>query len=207
MNIWIPIGYWIKKGEHVYRDSYTQKIENVGYVPGKTCWCSHYTSEGNQYAHAHINRTYPFYHDIDNDGEEDMIDEYATDMYYDTYYSPKGYTRVSGANPFYNCHGYSTGKEIWIGEMNKIIQDDYEITNSYNGYAEIGCIGTNYDSHSHKVDSFYTYTPTPTITPTSTPELLIQQITEKNGTSGVYKKVFPYPGERVPGFTYFKRKN
>jgi len=38
------------------------------------------------------------------------------------------YSWVSGPDPSMNCHGYSTGKNVWLNDFQKLVDDDYSHT-------------------------------------------------------------------------------
>ncbi|GHT43207.1 hypothetical protein FACS189443_6880 [Planctomycetales bacterium] len=48
----------------------------------------------------------------------------AVDAFWE-YHVFAGYSKISGATPSQNCHGYSTGKGRWLSDFQKLIDDDW----------------------------------------------------------------------------------
>ena len=60
------------------------------------------------------------------------------------------YTKVSGANPSMNCHGYSTGTNVWLDDFRKLVNDDWHKRDMVADLVPGAAYGTN--AHSIKIN-------------------------------------------------------
>ena len=117
---------------HSFNPSFldTPQFDGVKYDPSYPSWCAenHITSQGRKFEHSHFPSGFPFSYDLDGNGTKETI--YASDcdaFYEDMKYPSQYYTLVSSATCEENCHGFATGKGVWINgdAMSTILQDDY----------------------------------------------------------------------------------
>lgn len=134
-------------------------------------WDGCFTGEGNRHDHAHPGHVYPFlYGSI-------VVTVAKTNAFWDAYYT--SYTRISGATFSRNCHGYAIGFNGWPG-MGQILIDDYTTA----AVSDADIYHTSSPSHSVRIDG---------ICVNGCNWDSIQKVTEKNGTSGVYRSEWYCP--------------
>ena len=160
------------------------QFEDALWTPPAVCWCTHETSENNKYEHCHFDQGFPFSCDVDNDGDNETITADHCKAWFDLVYVD--YDFVAAASCERNCHGYSTGINVWIngapmGEY--VLEDDY--TELFGGDIINATI--------------YTKGP-PDGNPTHSVKIIewkngkIKHTKEKNNESPVYEKVYDPPG-------------
>jgi len=99
------------------------------------------------------------------------------------------YTKVSGPDPSRNCHGYSTGKNVWLDDFKKLMDDDYSYikraeflwSGAIVGAQVFGPGGFPYYDHSIRIDG---------VDLSNSPlSFKIVSIREKCRDSGMYEKI------------------
>lgn len=153
--------------------------------------------------------TYP--NSISHNGQN-----YATASVVNAYWKHHVYRdydeELTGADPSKNCHGYSTGKGVWLDDFTTLMADDYDYCLfgiDLTSGAIVGTSGFGYGDHSILVES---------VTPTGNPLVKrVVSISEKCRDSGVYRAYIDQPvawyeiveidvplGDSLSGF--YKRK-
>jgi len=176
-----------------------RQFEDARWVPPAVCWCSHETSENNKYEHCHFPQGFPFSHDIDDDGDNETITADHCKEWWDVAkYS--SYDFVAAASCQRNCHGYSTGINVWIngapmGEY--VLEDDY-----------IELFGEDITDA-----TIYTKGPPAPDNPTHSVKIIewkngkIKHTKEKNNESPIYEKVYDPPGLTPESFWRYWKPN
>ncbi|MDR0328112.1 MAG: hypothetical protein LBI05_07455 [Planctomycetaceae bacterium] len=109
----------------------------------------------------------------------------SVDAYWNAFYSSAYYDKVSGPDPSMNCHGYTTGKNVWLDDCPRLLADDYVFSLFASALANNAIAATNGFSgpyggdHSVKIDQV-----TPTAGQLGT---MITKISEKCRDSGIYE--------------------
>ena len=104
------------------------------------------------------------------------------DAFWEYYFYGDYDEKISGADPSKNCHGYSTGTDVWLNDFTKLMSDDYTYyLFSYDlaDGAIVGASSFGYGDHSIKID-----TVVPAVSPMGK---IVTSISEKCRDSGCYR--------------------
>ena len=116
---------------------------------------------------------------LDNAAIMAAVDEYWDYHVYGSYEKTWDPATTYGADPSKNCHGYSTGKGVWLDDFEVLMQDDYLDLSRAQYLIPGAIIGDN--RHSIKINEVCS-----ALSPFS---FKIVSISEKYRDSGIYKKV------------------
>lgn len=170
------------------------KFDDALYDPDSTCWCTHYTSENRKFEHCHFSVGFSF--SIEIEGVNVTITADDSRAWWDSIYG-SDYDFVSAATCVQNCHGYATGKSIWIdGDgMDIILEDDY-----------IELFGEDITDATIRTEPTGGGSPTHSVKITGWENGKITETYEKNRAGPVYKRVYSPGLEPDSDWRYWKPK-